>query len=424
MRHEPPRDRDLALDHLSRHAPGTVDVIGTANRDVVVTFSTDTWSDAVQRDFCRPPEQLVFSVRDDERVGRLLVADAFRSRVSQVANVARRRSAAGQAGLPDDGRTALVRPRQLSRRLPATESEARHAARRYDAALAHAVRSNGLTRPVVITSNVIVAGFASLDWASRVVFYARDDWAAKAKSANVAHMFEAAYAEIRRGQRPLAAVSEVLLARLAPSAPSIVVPNGIDPVTWSPLAAMPAELESLPRPIVAYAGTINDRLDPAAIAALAPTVGSVLLLGPLGHQHPMDQLGSLPGVHYLGSLSQRRLSAVLQHVDACIMPHHRTDLTEAMCPLKLMNYLAAGQPVAATDLPANHGHGDRVILVDAEGDWPESVSRALSTGRASEAERLRFISENSWRVRHKALIDLALAPDSVDWTDRLDLSTE
>ncbi|MGH8890459.1 MAG: hypothetical protein ACRDV3_12000, partial [Acidothermaceae bacterium] len=328
MRQEPPSEHEAPVpEQISTPAAGAVGVMGTASRDVVVTFSTDTWSDAAHRGFCRPPEQLVFSLRADERVDRLVVADAFRSRLAQFADVTRRRSTNDRAGFPGDGRTTLVQPRQLSRRLPMDESEARAAAQRYDALLANAARKNGLTRPVVITSNVVVAGFAPFDWASRVIFYARDDWAAKAKTASIRRMFETAYAEIRRSQRPVAAVSDVLLERMAPSAPSIVVSNGIEPEIWAPLAAMPAELAALPRPIVAYAGTINDRLDPAAIAALAPTVGSVLLLGPLGHQHPMEQLANVPGVHYLGSLSQQRLSAVLQNVEACIMPHYRTALT-------------------------------------------------------------------------------------------------
>jgi glycosyltransferase involved in cell wall biosynthesis len=387
--------------------------LSPATRDVIVTFSTDTWADAVHRDFCRPPEQLAFSLQADDRVGQLVVTDAFRSRAAQAVDAVKR----VEVAFPADERTHLVRPRQWSRRPPMNEREARSMAMRYDDALAQAVRMHELTDVVVITTSALVAGFAPMRWAARVVFYARDDWAAKAETPTARRAFDAAYEGLRETRRSVVAVSSVLLDRLAPTAPSIVVPNGIDASVWGPRASEPPELAALPRPIVAYAGTVDDRLDAGAVRAVADAVagGTVLLMGPLGRVHPMAELSDLTAVRYLGVLPQARLAAVLQHVDACIMPHHRTPLTEAMCPLKLMDYLASGQPVAATDLPTTYGHGNRVVPVGADDDWGAAVHEALRKGRATDAERYAFVTANSWRIRHRALIDLALeAGDSND----------
>ena len=387
--------------------PGaTATATRTPLHDVVLTFSTDSWADAVQRGFCRPPEQLALSLRADERIGHLLVADAFRSRAAQAADVVRGRTTV----VPDDRRIQLVKPRQWARRLPNTEQEARAMAARYDGALARAARGAGLAAPVVITSNALVAAFADLNWAARVVFYARDDWAAKANAPAVRHAFEVAYAQLRERRRSVAAVSQVILDRLAPTGPSLVVPNGIDPDVWAPARPEPDDLADLPRPIVAYAGTINDRLDADAVEQIATAVsgGTVLLAGPLGHSHPLERLSRLPAVRYAGVLPQAQLAAVLQHVDACVMPHRRTALTEAMCPLKLVNYLAAGQPVVTTDLPTTRGYGDRVIGVPPGGDWAAALRLALAKGRADESARVSFVAANSWRGRHRALIDLAL----------------
>ena len=47
--------------------------------DVVFTFSVEMLDDAVQREFCRPPDQTLLALAADDQVGRLLVADSWRS---------------------------------------------------------------------------------------------------------------------------------------------------------------------------------------------------------------------------------------------------------------------------------------------------------------------------------------------------------
>jgi glycosyltransferase involved in cell wall biosynthesis len=95
--------------------------------------------------------------------------------------------------------------------------------------------------------------------------------------------------------------------------------------------------------------------------------------------------------------------------EACLVPHVRDRLTEAMSPLKLYEYLAGGLPVVATDLPPMRGVDPRVTLVPEGGDVAAAVRAALAQGRASEDERRAFIAANTWRSRHERLIELALA---------------
>jgi teichuronic acid biosynthesis glycosyltransferase TuaH len=47
--------------------------------DVFFTFSVEMLDDAVQREFCRPPDQTLLALAGDDQVGRLLVADSWRS---------------------------------------------------------------------------------------------------------------------------------------------------------------------------------------------------------------------------------------------------------------------------------------------------------------------------------------------------------
>ena len=100
----------------------------------------------------------------------------------------------------------------------------------------------------------------------------------------------------------------------------------------------------------------------------------------------------------------------MRAADLGLLVHRELPLTRAMSPLKLYEYLAAGLPVVASDLPPVRGVHPSVELVNpAGGDYPRAVRAALASGRAGESERLAFIERSSWRARHDELLALALA---------------
>ena len=129
-----------------------------------------------------------------------------------------------------------------------------------------------------------------------------------------------------------------------------------------------------------------------------------------GHpdEEQMARLSRLPGLVAHPSVGRAELAAVVHAADAGLLPHVRNDLTEAMSPLKLYEYLAAGLPVAAVDLPPLHGVSERVVIGE---DFAASVERALALGRAGEDERRAFVERHSWEAKHEAILDLALRAD-------------
>ena len=81
-----------------------------------------------------------------------------------------------------------------------------------------------------------------------------------------------------------------------------------------------------------------------------------------------------------------------------------------MSPLKLYEYLAAGRPVAAVDLPPIAAVEGRVALAPAGGRFAPAVAEALALGPAPEAERLAFVARHAWSRRFQQLVGIALAP--------------
>jgi len=188
------------------------------------------------------------------------------------------------------------------------------------------------------------------------------------------------------------------------------VPNGVEPSEWlGPLPAAPDWFAALPDPRAVYVGTLDSRLDVPGIADLArrrPDL-QVVLLGPMPDPAYVAELASLPNVHVHPSVGRAELVATLRNADLCLLAHRRTPLTEAMSPLKVYEYLAAGAPVIATDLPPVRGIDDRVLLVSTVDDFADVVPDALALGRAAETERTAFIAGNSWAARHERVFALA-----------------
>ena len=377
-------------------------------RDVVFTFFHENWPDAVRRQFM-PPDRLVQTLLNHDRVGGLLVANPYRSAPRLLA----RRILATAADPPFPRRTSteLTTPLRLRKRDPVGEGVLRRTYEAYDRHLQARAKHLGLDRPVVITTNPFYAAFAPLDWAGPVTYYAWDDWAALASLQRWWDDFDTAYRTLsERGVR-VCAVTDNLLRRIEPTAAAAVVPNGVVPSEWQPPWEAPAWLEPLPRPRILYVGAIHERLDMNAVREISQhfSAGSIVVVGPVANTEVVKQLTALPNVHVKEPLSHSQIAGLMHAADVCIMPHHRNALTESMSPLKIYEYCSAGRPVVATDLPAVRGVSDRVRLVPTGSSFVPAVEEALSDGPMPEAERTGFLQRNSWQGRHEQILDLALA---------------
>ncbi|MEZ3159170.1 glycosyltransferase [Microbacterium sp. BWT-B31] len=374
--------------------------------DVVFTFSFETYADAVRRGMMRPPDRIVMSLMESPQVDGLLVANPYRwmPRVLASGLVDR------DARFPETDRRWLLSPTRLRRtdRLDPVEVEREYTT--YDAALEHGVRRRRLRSPVALTANPLVAGFAPMAWARRSTFFARDDWLSSPSRQDYWPAFREAYTRISASGRGVVAVSRQILERIAPTGPAEVVPNGVEPAEWlRPQPEPPAWLARIPGPRAVYVGTLDSRLDVDGIASLArarPDL-QIVLLGPLPDPTYIAALARSENVHVHPSVGREQLIATLRNADVCLVAHRRTALTEAMSPLKLYEYLAAGVPVLSIDLPPVRGVSDRVLLVDTVADFADVVDDALGLGAAAEADRRAFVAANSWAARHERVIAFA-----------------
>ncbi|MEM9519795.1 MAG: glycosyltransferase [Actinomycetota bacterium] len=371
--------------------------------DVLFTFSTETLADALHRQMMRPPDQMLQTLAHHAEVERLLVADAPR----WIGALIKRRGPRWPdvLGAP----RGHVRPLRLRRHEPSAIDGVRRHVAAQERQLRYAARRNGLRRPNLITFDPLLAGFGDFGWAGAVTYYARDDWAAFPPRRPWWEAYDEAYQLIGETGRGVLAVSQPLLDRIAPTGPSAVIVNGIDPTEWHDPDRPPAWFSSLPRPVVTYVGTVDDRIDPAQIASLATMPGTVLLVGPSNPQ-TLERMDSKVRHHV--ARDRRELAALVCASDAGLIPHRATSLTHAMSPLKLYEYRAAGLPVASTDLPpirAEAAVDARIVLAGpAAEDFAAACRTALERGSDDQATRRAYAEAGSWTARHRDALEIIL----------------
>jgi teichuronic acid biosynthesis glycosyltransferase TuaH len=380
--------------------------------DVVFTYSYVSWQAAAERGWFMPEDRLAKALVTHERVSRLLVSDLMRSLPAKLMRDGRTALAGNRFPFPASPTRQLMRPVRLRREYPTSIAAVRRACAAYDRALERHARRMGMRKPVLITANPLMAGFAEFGWAGPVTYFAHDDWLSYPPHERWWPAYEESFAQVRSRERRVCAVSAAALQRIAPTGPSAVVANGLDPQEWSgPARAAPEWVAQARRPLLVYVGSLDSRLDVAALLALARELpdAEIALVGPLldgGHIAPLRDAANIR-IH--APIAREQLTGLIRAADVGLVPHASSPLTRAMSPLKLFEYLAGGLPVVATDLQPMRDVDERVALVEPGGDYASGVRIALARGRAEEHAREEFIAKHSWAARQETLLDLALA---------------
>ncbi|MCW2748477.1 MAG: hypothetical protein JWP10_1619 [Nocardioidaceae bacterium] len=374
--------------------------------DFVFTFSYETYNDAVRREMMRPPDRILAGLMASPKVRKLLVANPYRSVASSVA----RRVLNTEAAFPTSTTQSLHSPLRLKRTDSVEPAATIRDFRRYDRSLRRASRHAGLHVPAVITTNPLTAAFSPFAWAGPVTYFGRDDWLSTGAREDYWPAFKAAYEQISYSETAVVAVSQPIIDRIQPRGPYAVVPNGVEPNEWLPKSVEPpAWFAALPAPRAVYVGTIDTRLDVEGLENLARRKPeyTVVLLGPVPDPSYLDRLTALPNIYVHPAVGRAELVATLRHAEVSLVAHVRTRLTEAMSPLKVFEYLAAGSPVLSVDLPPIRDLGPRVTLVPSVADFADVIDDCLAMGRTPEPERQLFIEENSWASRHRTIMRIA-----------------
>ena len=168
---------------------------------------------------------------------------------------------------------------------------------------------------------------------------------------------------------------------------------------------IPPEVACIPKPLVGFIGAVDQyKVDFDLIRYCAednPSF-SFVFIGPVGRGDDTAP-GSLPlnkNIHYLGEKPYAQLPHFLKAFDVGLIPYRLTGYTQACFPLKLYEYLAAGKPVVATNLPAVGHHRDLVRVGANPAEFSQFIRQALQDDSPKRiAARQMAAQKNSWERR-------------------------
>jgi glycosyltransferase involved in cell wall biosynthesis len=166
--------------------------------------------------------------------------------------------------------------------------------------------------------------------------------------------------------------------------------SALDPATQAP-----PDLAALPRPRLGFYGLIEEWMDLELIRFLAernPGWQIVLIGKKCVDTAIIDQL---PNVHLLGRKPHDELPAYCSGLDVALIPHKVNELTRHMNPIKLREYLSAGLPIVATDLPELRQFPDHCRVAES----PEQFEAAIRAAMVPESPEVRRRRSDSMRAQ-------------------------
>jgi glycosyltransferase involved in cell wall biosynthesis len=182
------------------------------------------------------------------------------------------------------------------------------------------------------------------------------------------------------------------------------VPNGADVDHFAQPMAPAAEMRELARPVIGFVGGLSEWVDLHLIRelALSRPEWTFALVGPASID--TSAIRNLDNVRLLGPRSYAALPAYLAAMDVALIPFRHSPVTYHADPIKAYEYLAAGVPVVATDLPALRRLGHVLRLADTTQAFLDQIQTALAEGRDARSESRRAeAAHHSWAGRFERI---------------------
>ncbi len=187
--------------------------------------------------------------------------------------------------------------------------------------------------------------------------------------------------------------------------PVHVLPHGVDLGTW----------RERPRPregpkTVGFVGTLDYKLEIPVLRAIAEAYPEwrLRLVGPVQEGFDPAALADLPNVSIESPVPPERVAELNAGFDAGIMPYFEHPAYTASCPLKNLEYLAAGTPAVARPAPALEPYGDALAFAVTPGEYVAQLERVIAYDSPERARARRRIAEaNTWEKRLQEVTEIA-----------------
>ena len=236
-----------------------------------------------------------------------------------------------------------------------------------------------------------------------VIYHCVDEFSAFADT-NRKHISELEHQLLRKADLVITSAEPLRTSKARVNPHTVLVRHGVDfhhfVQACDPTTEVPPDVANLPRPVIGFFGLLAEWVDQSAFEACARahSQGSLVLLGKVAPDVNLARLRSLPNIHLLGRKKYEDLPRYCRGFDVAIMPFKLNELTLSANPLKVREYLAAGLPCVASDLPEVSKIGLCKIARSAE-DFVRKVDECLAEGPGPRRERAQKMFFDDWEMR-------------------------
>ncbi len=177
---------------------------------------------------------------------------------------------------------------------------------------------------------------------------------------------------------------------------------------------VPDDLKDIPHPIAGFVGNITAyKMDFELLREVAATRPdwSFVLIGPIGTGDPSTDVSGLElaNVHLLGVRPYAELPRYVKAFDVCTIPFRQNQSTRGTLPMKFFEYLAAGKPVVATDLPTLTEFRQFFYPVHDASEFSAALTASLTEDASCASRRIQLARKYSWDGRMREIDSIVSA---------------
>lgn len=188
------------------------------------------------------------------------------------------------------------------------------------------------------------------------------------------------------------------------------MPHGVDfdhfAKAQDPATPVPPEMDALPRPRIGFMGAVlADSIDTALMKDLVCRRRDwhFVVFG-----RALTDISSLleqPNFTFLGPKPYADMPGLLKGCDVAWIPFLENDLTRDLNPIKLREYLAAGVPIVATDVPCVREYQQWVKCVRTLDEFEQAIEESLRDP-GDPRERQQAVAQESWSSRADEIVQI------------------
>jgi glycosyltransferase involved in cell wall biosynthesis len=186
------------------------------------------------------------------------------------------------------------------------------------------------------------------------------------------------------------------------------VPNGVDVQGFiQKRYKTPEIVKDISGIILGVVGTFDERVDIELLEFILENIEEAILLlvGPI--QTSIGKLGKHPRVLRVGKRRYEEIPSFIKRFDVALIPYRINEVTKAVYPVKLHEYLILGKPVVATDLPELEQFSDIIRIANTKEKYLHLVRLAIrEKDKEIRQKRIKVAKENSWEQRTSQITEI------------------